>query len=67
MQLPCIERNVIAAVKAFNAAHLALIGDGQHFVSFDKVLQITKETGRDMQDKYKETSRGGLAVSTVEC
>ena len=55
------------AVKAGNAAHLALIGDGQHFVSIDKVLHTNKETGRDMQDKYKETSRGGLAVSTVEC
>ena len=67
MQVPRIERNAIVAVKAGNAAHLALIGDGQHFVSIDKVLHTNKETGRDMQDKYKETSRGGLAVSTVEC
>ena len=67
VQVPCIERNAIAAVKAINAAHLALMGDGRHFVSFDKVLQTMKETGRDMQDKYKETSRGGLAVSAVEC
>lgn len=67
VQVPCIERNAIAAVKAINAAHLALMGDGRHFVSFDKVLQTMKETGKDMQDKYKETSRGGLAVSTVEC
>ena len=67
VQVPCIERNAIAAVKAINAAHLALMGDGKHFVSFDKVLQTMKETGKDMKDKYKETSRGGLAVSAVEC
>ena len=54
MQVPCIERNVIAAVKAIKVAHLALMGDGQHFVSFDKVLQTMKEIGRDMQDKYKD-------------
>ena len=67
VQVSCIIRNAIAAVKAINAAHLALMGDGRHFVSFDKVLRTMKETGRDMQDKYKETSRGGLAVSAVEC
>ena len=65
--MPCIERNVIAAVKAIKVAHLALMGDGQHFVSFDKVLQPMKYIGRDMQDKYKETLRDGLAVSAVEC
>tara|TARA_B100000989_G_C19403288_1_gene410935 strand:- start:308 stop:505 length:198 start_codon:yes stop_codon:yes gene_type:complete len=65
--VPCIERNVIAAVKAIKVAHLALMGDSQHFASFDKVLQTMKEIGRDMQDKYKETWRGGLAVSAVEC
>ena len=53
-------------MKAINAAHLALMGDGRHFVSFDEVLQTMKETGRDMQEKYKETSRGRLADSAVE-
>jgi L-serine dehydratase len=67
VQVPCIERNAMAAVKAINAASLALRGDGKHFVSLDKVIHTMRETGRDMLDKYKETSRGGLAVNIVEC
>ncbi|MCL4759138.1 MAG: L-serine ammonia-lyase [Rhodocyclaceae bacterium] len=67
VQIPCIERNAIAAVKAINAAQMALRGDGQHQVSLDKVIRTMRETGRDMHSKYKETSRGGLAVSFVEC
>ncbi|HDS1118338.1 TPA: L-serine ammonia-lyase, iron-sulfur-dependent, subunit alpha, partial [Pluralibacter gergoviae] len=66
VQVPCIERNAIAAVKAINAAQMALRGDGQHFVSLDKVIRTMRETGKDMQDKYKETSKGGLAVNGVE-
>lgn len=67
VQVPCIERNAIAAVKAINAAQMALQDDGDHFVSLDKVIQTMKETGRDMSDKYKETSKGGLAVNSIEC
>ncbi|MAM58459.1 MAG: L-serine ammonia-lyase [Salinicola sp.] len=67
VQVPCIERNAIASVKAINAAQMALRGDGEHFVSLDKVIRTMRDTGRDMQDKYKETSRGGLAVNTIEC
>jgi L-serine dehydratase len=67
VQIPCIERNAMGSVKAINAARLALSGDGTHFVSLDKVIQTMRETGRDMKSKYKETSRGGLAVSVVEC
>ena len=67
VQIPCIERNAVAAVKAVNAARLALAGDGSHFVSLDAVMQTMFETGRDMQSKYRETSRGGLAVNIVEC
>lgn len=67
VQIPCIERNAVAAVKAINAARLALAGNGDHFVSLDEVIQTMLATGRDMQDKYKETSRGGLAVCKVEC
>lgn len=67
VQIPCIERNAIAAVKAINAARMALRGDGTHYVSLDKVIRTMLETGRDMQSKYKETSRGGLAVNIVEC
>ncbi|VEA68719.1 L-serine dehydratase tdcG [Serratia rubidaea] len=67
VQVPCIERNAIAAMKAINAAQMALRGDGQHFVSLDKVIRTMRDTGRDMQDKYKETSRGGLAVNAIEC
>ncbi len=67
VQIPCIERNAMGAVKAINASRLALSGDGSHFVSLDKVIQTMRDTGRDMKSKYKETSRGGLAVSVVEC
>ncbi len=67
MQIPCIERNAIAAVKAITAAHTALRGDGTHIVSLDKVVKTMRETGRDMKDKYKETARGGLAVNVTEC
>ncbi|MEO5915136.1 MAG: L-serine ammonia-lyase [Luteolibacter sp.] len=67
VQIPCIERNAMGAVKAINAARLALSGDGSHFVSLDKVIKTMRDTGRDMKSKYKETSRGGLAVNVVEC
>jgi len=67
VQIPCIERNAMGAVKAINASRLALRSDGTHFVSLDKVIKTMRDTGRDMQDKYKETSRGGLAVNVVEC
>lgn len=67
VQVPCIERNAMAAVKAINAARLALRGDGKHFVSLDKVIKTMRETGKDMQSKYKETARGGLAVNVIEC
>lgn len=67
VQIPCIERNAIASVKAINAARMALRGDGTHHVSLDKVIKTMRETGADMQTKYKETARGGLAVNIVEC
>jgi L-serine dehydratase len=67
VQIPCIERNAMGAVKAINASRMGLRGDGQHKVSLDKVIRTMRETGRDMQDKYKETSRGGLAVNVIEC
>ena len=67
VQIPCIERNAIAANKATNAAQLALRTDGQHHVSLDKVIRTMWQTGRDMDSKYKETARGGLAVNIVEC
>ncbi len=67
VQVPCIERNAMGAVKAINAARMALRGDGKHFVSLDKVIKTMRDTGRDMKDKYKETSRGGLAVNVIEC
>ena len=67
VQVPCIERNAMASVKAINASRLALRGDGYHFVSLDKVVKTMRETGRDMQTKYKETARGGLAVNVIEC
>ncbi|ADZ90949.1 L-serine ammonia-lyase [Marinomonas mediterranea] len=67
VQVPCIERNAIAAMKAINATQMALRGDGDHFISLDKVIKTMRDTGRDMQDKYKETSRGGLAVNAIEC
>jgi L-serine dehydratase len=67
VQVPCIERNAIAAVKAINAAQMALRGDGDHFISLDHAIRTMRDTGADMHDKYKETSRGGLAVNLVEC
>ena len=67
VQIPCIERNAMGSVKAINAARLAMSGDGSHVVSLDKVIKTMRDTGRDMMEKYKETSRGGLAVNVVEC
>jgi L-serine dehydratase len=67
VQIPCIERNAIASVKAINAARMALYGDGTHLVSLDKVIKTMRETGADMLNKYKETAGGGLAVNIVEC
>ena len=67
VQIPCIERNAIASVKAINAARMAMRGDGVHHVSLDKVIKTMRETGADMKTQYKETSRGGLAVNIVEC
>jgi len=67
VQIPCIERNAIAASKAINAARMALMGDGSHHVSLDQVIATMRETGRDMSSKYKETAQGGLAVNVVEC
>ena len=73
-QIPCIERNAMGAVKAINASRLALRGSGEHVVSLDRVIRTMRDTGRDMQEKYKETSRGGLAthvvhvpVNVIEC
>ncbi|MFG2870144.1 L-serine ammonia-lyase [Streptomyces sp. NPDC048338] len=67
VQIPCIERNGMAAVKAVTAARMAMRGDGNHLVSLDKVIKTMKETGADMSVKYKETARGGLAVNIIEC
>ncbi|MDQ3495224.1 MAG: L-serine ammonia-lyase [Pseudomonadota bacterium] len=67
VQIPCIERNAMGSVKAINASRMALRGDGKHKVSLDKVIKTMRDTGRDMRDKYKETSRGGLAVNVIEC
>lgn len=67
VQIPCIERNAIAAVKAVTAARTALRGDGHHIVSFDSVLKTMRQTGADMSVKYKETARAGLAVNVIEC
>ncbi|MGQ3890918.1 L-serine ammonia-lyase [Legionella sp. CNM-4043-24] len=67
VQIPCIERNAMGAVKAVNASRLALIGDGEHHISLDKVIRTMKQTGYDMQSIYKETSLGGLAVNQTEC
>ncbi len=67
VQIPCIERNAMGAVKAVNAARLALLGDGQHYVSLDKVIATMKQTGKDMMSIYKETSLGGLAANIPEC
>ena len=67
VQIPCIERNAMGAVKAINASRIAMRGIGDHHVSLDDVIKTMKETGADMQTKYKETSRGGLAVNVTEC
>ncbi len=67
VQIPCIERNAMGAVKAINAARMALRGDGSHKVSLDKVIATMRQTGADMKTKYKETSRGGLAINVIEC
>ncbi|MFF0658138.1 L-serine ammonia-lyase [Micromonospora tulbaghiae] len=67
VQIPCIERNAVASIKAITAARLALRGDGVHHVSLDKVIKTMRETGADMKVKYKETARGGLAVNVIEC
>ncbi|RNI24353.1 L-serine ammonia-lyase [Flexivirga caeni] len=67
VQIPCIERNAIASVKAINAARLAVNGSGIHTVSLDKAIKTMRDTGRDMSVKYKETARGGLAVNVIEC
>jgi L-serine dehydratase len=67
VQVPCIERNAMGSVKAINASRMSLRSDGKHRVSLDKVIKTMRDTGRDMKDKYKETSRGGLAVNVIEC
>ena len=67
MQIPCIERNAMAANTAINAVRIALLGDGSHIVSLDNAIKTMKETGQDMMSKYRETSKGGLAVNVVEC
>ena len=67
VQIPCIERNGMGAIKAINAARIALRGDGNNKVSLDKVIKTMKQTGKDMKKHYKETSRGGLAVNITEC
>lgn len=67
VQIPCIERNAVGAIKAITAARMAVRGDGQHFVSLDAAIKTMRETGADMMDKYKETARGGLALNVVEC
>ena len=67
VQVPCIERNAMGSVKAINAARMALRGDGNHFISLDKVIRTMRQTGADMKSKYKETARGGLAVNIIEC
>ncbi|WP_017555996.1 L-serine ammonia-lyase [Nocardiopsis baichengensis] len=67
VQIPCIERNAVAAVKAITAARMAVRGDGRHHVSLDNAITTMRQTGADMKDKYKETARGGLALNVVEC
>jgi L-serine dehydratase len=67
VQVPCIERNALGAVKAVTAASLAIKGDGQHFVPLDACIETMRQTEHDMSEKYKETSTGGLAVNVVEC
>jgi L-serine dehydratase len=67
VQIPCIERNAVAAATALTASRIALLGDGQHVVSLDTVIETMRQTGADMSSRYKETSEGGLAVNVVEC
>ena len=67
MQIPCIERNAVAANTAVVAVRMAMLGDGSHIVTLDQVIRTMKETGEDMMAKYKETSKGGLALNVVEC
>src|SRR5688572_24012974 len=67
VQIPCIERNAMGTAKAISASRMALHGDGTHYVSLDKVIKTMRETGADMHTKYKETSRGGLALHVIEC
>ena len=67
VQVPCIERNAMGAIKAINSASIALSGTGDHIVSFDAAVETMRQTGLDLQTKYKETSKGGLAVTVVEC
>lgn len=67
VQVPCIERNSMGAIKAINAASLALAGDGSHRVSLDQVIETMRQTGQDMSSKYKETSIGGLAFNVTSC
>jgi L-serine dehydratase len=66
VQVPCIERNAMASIKAINAARMSLRGDGEHFVPLDKVIKTMRDTGADMKEKYKETARGGLALHVIE-
>jgi L-serine dehydratase len=67
VQIPCIERNAFGAVKAINAASLAMRGDGTHHVSLDQVIETMRQTGKDMNAKYRETSLGGLAINVPNC
>lgn len=67
VQVPCIERNALGAIKAVSAASLSLRGDGTHFMPLDNCITVMRETGRDMHVKYKETSQGGIAVNLPEC
>ena len=67
VQIPCIERNAMAANTAINAVRMAMLGDGSHIVTLDQAIETMKQTGEDMMGKYKETSKGGLAVNVVEC
>ena len=67
VQIPCIERNAMGAIKAINAARIAMLGKGKHKVSLDEVMKTMMQTGKDMQNIYKETSKGGLAVNVTEC
>jgi L-serine dehydratase len=67
VQVPCIERNAVGAIKAIEASRLALVGDGSHLVSLDQVIETMRRTGLDMNERYKETSQGGLAVNVVAC